>query len=218
MSYGKSPCDDVGGMVKRVLTQASLKQPTANQTLSTEAAYEFCSNQIRNVKFFFNFQGSSSTFSRSFKRRYALASTVPDTPSFHHFESDEIGKLKLKRVSNDSSFCKIHNFLCQESSLNAADIPLMSYICCVHDSNWWIGLVVEYDIRINFFHPHGPYKYFYWPLHEGLCWVPFSHVLCKIKQPQLVFAAAAIRSTSLKYVILDSDRNHIESCYNCFQC
>ena len=96
--------------------------------------------------------------------------------SFHHFESDGIGKLKFKRVSNDSSFCKIHNFLCQESSLNVADIPLMSSTCCVYDSNWWIGLRVEIDflendICINFLHPHGPYKYFYQPSHQYLCWV-----------------------------------------------
>ena len=178
----------------------------------------FVLTKLEMLNFFLISKEALQHFQDRLQRRYALASTVPDTPSFHHFESDGIGKLKLKRVSNDSSFCEIHNFLCQESSLNAADIPLMSYICCVHDSNWWIGLVVENDIHINFLHPHGPYKYFYWPSHEDLCWVPFSHVLCKIKQPQLVFAAAAICSTSLKYVILDSDRNHIESCYNCFQC
>ena len=99
----------------------------------------------------------------------------------------------------------------------------MSYICCVYDSNWWIGHVIEVDflendIRINFLHPHGPSKYFHWPSHEDICWVPLSHVLCKIKQPQLISAAAAIRTTCLKYVILNSDQNNIESCYNRFQC
>ena len=56
MSHGKCPCDGVGGMVKQALTQASLKRPTANQILSTEAAYEFCSNKIRNVNFFLIFK------------------------------------------------------------------------------------------------------------------------------------------------------------------
>ena len=84
---------------------------------------------------------------------------MPGTRSFHNFESDGIGKLKFRRFSNDLSFCGIQNFLCQESSLNAADIPLMSYICCVYDSNWWIELVVkidflENDIRINFLLPY----------------------------------------------------------------
>ena len=64
---------------------------------------------------------------------------------------------------------------------------------------------LENNIHINFLHPHRPYKYFYWPSHEYLCLVPLSNVLCKIKQPQLVSAAATIRTTSLKYVILDSD-------------
>ena len=222
-SHGKSPCDGVGGMVKRALTQASLKRPTANQILSTEAAYEFCSNQVRNVNFFLISKDALQYTRDHLQRRYALASTVPGTRSFHYFESDGIGKLKFKRVSNDPSFCGIQNFLCQDSSLNAADIPLMSYICCVYDSNWWIGHVIEVDflendIRINFLHPHGPSKYFHWPSHEDICWVPLSHVLCKIKQPQLISAAAAICTTCLKYVILNSDRNNIESCYNRFQC
>jgi len=72
MSHGKSPYDGVGGMVKRVFTQASLKRPTANQILSTEAAYEFCSNQIKNVNFF-NFQGSYSTCPRLFTEKVCFS-------------------------------------------------------------------------------------------------------------------------------------------------
>ena len=36
------------------------------------------------------------------QRRYAAASTVPGTRSFHHFESDLIGILKFKCVSDDT--------------------------------------------------------------------------------------------------------------------
>ena len=94
-SHGKSLCDGVGGMVKRALTQASLKRPTAHQILSTEAAYEFCSNQIRNGNFFLISKEALQPVRDHLQRRYVFASTVPGTRSFQHFDSDGIGKLKF---------------------------------------------------------------------------------------------------------------------------
>ena len=90
------------------------------------------------------------------------------------------------------------------------------------DNEWWIGLVIkinyhENDLQINFLHPCGPSKYFYWPSHKDVCWVPLSHILCKIHQPKLASAAAAIRSASLKYVILKSEQRHIRTCYESFK-
>ena len=78
-------------------------------------------------------------------KSYALASTVPEARSFHHFESDSVGVLQFKHVSDDKAFCGNHDFLIQSTSLQASDISLMSYACCVHDSKWWIGHVLETD-------------------------------------------------------------------------
>ena len=152
------------------------------------------------------------------QRRYATASTVPGARLFHHFKSDSIGILKFKRVSDDTRFVGHHNFLCPTTSFNAVDIPLMSYVCCVYDFQWWIGLVIkinyhENNLQINFLHPCGPSKYFYWPSHEDICWVSVSHILCKIHQQKLALAAAAICSASLKYVILKSEQRYIKTCY-----
>ena len=138
------------------------------------------------------------------QRRYATASTVPETRSFHHFESDLVGILKFKQVSDDTRFAGHNNFLCPKTSFDAVDIPLMSYVCCVYDFQWWIGLLIkinyhENDLQINFLHPCGPFNwYFYWPSHEDVCWVPLSHILCKILQPKLASAAVAICSSYLQ--------------------
>ena len=147
-----------------------------------------------------------------------MASTVPGTQSF---ESDSVGILQFKLVSDDKSFCGNHNFLIQSTSLQESDISLMSYVCCVYDSKWWIGHVletdsVENDIWINFLHPCGPSKCFYWPSREDICWVPLSHVLCKVNQPRLASAAAATRSASLKYTILQLELNQIKACFKSF--
>ena len=92
-SHGKSPCDVVGRMIKRKLTQASLKQPINNQILSMEAVYEFCTTEITSVKFFLIKKDPIQNVREFLRRRYAMASTVPGTRSFHHFESDSVGVL-----------------------------------------------------------------------------------------------------------------------------
>ena len=71
----------------------------------------------------------------------------------------------------------------------------MSYVYCVYDFQWWIGLVIKINyhknnLQINFLYPCGPSKYFYWPSHEDVCWVLLSHILCKIHHPKLALAAA----------------------------
>ena len=120
-------------------------------------------------------------------------------------------------------FCGSHNFLNAITSSNIPAIPLMSNVCCVFDSHWWIGLVVEIDsiqsdLKINFFHLCGPSRYFHWPSREDMiCWVPTSHVLCKIDQPKLISAAATMRSASLKYKILESEHKSIKKCYENFK-
>ena len=201
-SHGKSPCDGVGGMIKRKLTQASLMRPTENQILSAEAVFEFCKDSITGTTFFLISPEMLKSTRKFLQSRYTTATTVPGTRSFHHFESEAVGIIKYKRLSDDPDFCGKHNFLCASSSTNAEDITLMSYVCCIYDSNWWIGLVIsidtkENDVEVNFLHPSGPSKYFYWPSREDICWVPSSHILCKIGQPKLALAAAAVRNASL---------------------
>ena len=78
----------------------------------------------------------------------------------------------------------------------------MSYVCCIYDSNWWIGHVLETDsnendLRINFLHPYESSKYFYWPSRADICWIPSSRVFRKISPPKLTLAAAAIQSATL---------------------
>ena len=47
----------------------------------------------------------------------------------------------------------------------------MSYIACIYDAKWWVGLVEEVDkcdneILVNFMHPFGSSKTFIWPQQE----------------------------------------------------
>ena len=45
-SHGKSPCDGIGGTVKRLTTKASLQSPIDHQILNASDMYKFCNDNI----------------------------------------------------------------------------------------------------------------------------------------------------------------------------
>ena len=51
-SHGKSPCDGVGGTVKRKITRASMQRPVTDQILTFDAVIEYCQSSISGIKFF----------------------------------------------------------------------------------------------------------------------------------------------------------------------
>ena len=54
-SHGKSPCDDIGGGVKRVTGRASLQRPMENHILTALQMLEFFSTatNLSSIQFFF---------------------------------------------------------------------------------------------------------------------------------------------------------------------
>ena len=51
-SHGKSPCDGLGGTVKRLLLRASLQRPVNDQILSFDKVMTFCTTSIKGITFF----------------------------------------------------------------------------------------------------------------------------------------------------------------------
>ena len=51
-SHGKSPCDGIGGTVKRTIARASLQRPLNDQLLTFDAVKTFCQTSIHGITFF----------------------------------------------------------------------------------------------------------------------------------------------------------------------
>ena len=52
-SHGKSPCDGIGGTIKWLTAQESLKHPYRDQILTSDAMFEFCVNKIEGITFLY---------------------------------------------------------------------------------------------------------------------------------------------------------------------
>ena len=82
------------------------------------------------------------------------------------------------------------------------NIKCFSHVSCVYNTFWLVcivagGNVHEYDLKIEFLHPHGPGKTSSWPSVADKCFVLASNILC--------FIAALTTITGQMYRISDTD-------------
>jgi len=92
------------------------------------------------------------------------------------------------------------------------DYVLLQYVACVYEAcvyeaEWCVGIILEIDknqgdMWINFMHPHGPSRSFYWPLVDDICWVPITHILCGVEVPST--------ATGRQYNIREKDNKRVE--------
>ena len=185
-SHGKQPCDGIGGTVKRLAAKASLQRNLQNQILTPEAMFEFCVNNIKGIESIYI---STDELNETIflKDRLENASTIPGTRSFHHFYPIDDLKIATKRCSKDKEIALIHSFF-PNTTIAEIEVFHFEYVCCLYEQQWWIGMVQdinkkEADVYIKFMHPHGPSASFTCPSKDDICWVPNTHIICKIDIP-----------------------------------
>ena len=186
--HGKSPTDGLGAGVKRKLRNKSLTVGPQDAILTSTKAYEYVTEAMPSIKFFHIDQDEIFTDKTMLEQRYRKGSTVIGTRSFHHFSSEITGTVIYRRTSSDSRPTGTHCFFHSAPAFTAADLPISTYIACSYDDRWWIGTVQRIedgDIRVNFLHPSGPSKSFYWPARQDICWVPIVDVLSKLTPPDM---------------------------------
>ena len=191
-SHGKNACDGVGGTVKREAARASLQATTTGHILTPRDLFNWASNHIKNVKFFFVSKEDVAANVQQQEMRFHDAKTVAGTRSHHSYRPHQDGRLIVKRVSscNETAFEAV--VYPDSMATSARSDPKRSvelhhceigkYVACIFDDKWWIGLIrdaseEEGDVLISFMHPHGPAALFHWPRREDMCHVPLQCIL-----------------------------------------
>ena len=188
-SHGKSPCDGVGGTIKRSVARASLQRPLNDQIITFEAFTKYVTLNILSVKFFSTLSKDMDIIRCDQKARFEMGKTIPGTRSYHYFMPVDNKMIKYKRTSVSPAFEGEYSFDIQhEAQIDFEQCKLMTYVCCSYDGFWWIGMIKEMDrdnkeIKVHFMHPHGPSRSYFWPTRVDSCWVPMQNVLCKIDIP-----------------------------------
>ena len=202
-SHGKSPCDGIGGFVKRHVAKRSLQRPMKNQILDYKAVLEVCFEELTHIKFFDISEERRVVVRESLVARLKLGRTIPGTRSSHHFIPTSTSSISHYLTSEDTKAAASFNF---DSTPQPIEVnpTVSSYVTCVYDTFWWVGLVEQVndehrDCEVKFLHPHGPGKNFRWPTGVDKCNVPFTNILCSITPPTMS------SSTARSYTISDTD-------------
>lgn len=77
------------------------------------------------------------------------------------------------------------------------------YITCVFDDDWFVGNIVETslenkDILVKFMKRSVSAKTFTWPDKDDICWVPVTHILCRIESLNVQSGGGRCYGISLK--------------------
>ena len=181
-SHSKSPCDRICGLVKHHAAKRSLQRPMKYQILDYQAMLNVCEEEVSQIKFSGIRKETMGGVRKSLVERFSRGNTVPGTQSSHHFIPLSSSKIAHKLSSENESHDDTHDFNLP-TTFQLCDIRPMTYVTCLYDSFWWVGLVTQVDVKVQFMFPHGPCKTFNWPETEDSCYVPIKNILCQISSP-----------------------------------
>ena len=94
--HGKSPCDGIGGTVKRLIARVSLQKPLDDPILSMDRMYEFCKSNITGIKFLKVTKMDMAPIRQALSNRFENGKTIPGTRSYHNFFHFLKGKLATR--------------------------------------------------------------------------------------------------------------------------
>ena len=108
-SHGKSPFDGVGGTVKPLVANASLKARHDECILTPMQLHEWATKNIKGVYFFYisseNVNATCVKF--DLDKRYSFGSTTDGTRSHHNFIPVSMNSIEMRRISFDDIFSRV---------------------------------------------------------------------------------------------------------------
>ena len=158
-----------------------------NQILDYRAILKVCEEEMSKIKFFGISKETMDEVRKSLEERFSRGNTVPGTRSSHHFIPISSSKIAHKLSSEDESHVGTHDFNLP-TTFPLCHIRTMTYVACLCDSFWWVGLVTQVDaekgdVKVQFLVPHGPRKTLNWPETEDSYYVPIKNILFQISSP-----------------------------------
>ena len=133
MSHGKSPCDGIGGTIKRTTALESLPRPLENQILDVDSMMSYCKSAIPKIQFVKVLKDDLNHVKAVLEPRFQKSSRIKGTRTFHFFKPLSATRLRMKRISQDNKF---------SPQVNLEDENRFSLIQNAHENQF---LVAAYD-------------------------------------------------------------------------
>jgi hypothetical protein len=196
----KSPCDGIGGTVKRLAARASLQATETGHILTPHELYDWAVGHIEGIKFLFvssliTCRISFQECSKNLQSRFESLKTVAGTRSHHRFIPLTTSSIGMRRLSSDAFQTTVtlaagDNEV--KNDISAESIPQNitpgQYVAAVYDGKWYIGMVTEWsqehgDVVINFMTRNVDSNTITWPSRKDECAVPLENVFHVVPAP-----------------------------------
>ena len=204
-SHGKSPCDGIGGTLKRLTSDESLRRDPDDAIITANMMAEHCRKTFPTISICVISAEDLKVSFDLISPRYAVTKTYVGTRSYHYFEHIGDGKIGAKILSSDQQFEKKarHAPVLFDSIIN--NLQVGSYLAFVYDRKWYVGIVEDIErgdceVQVSSMHPKGPSTSFFWPERVDEVWVHSSQILCLVDSPNMTssrgFYSLAAKSSS----------------------
>lgn len=137
-SHGKSPCDGVGGALKREASKESLRRSSDKQILNVHDLYEFCEKRQSNIQPILVLNTEIQQFRENIRTD---AQTLPGTRGFHHFTPLSGTMIGCKNYSFEETIKQRFDLL----SKTTYNWCINEYVSFLFNDDWHIGMIVNVD-------------------------------------------------------------------------
>jgi hypothetical protein len=103
-SHGKSPCDGIGGTIKRNARRASLQAASHNQILTPPDLFTWAKTNIKNIMCVWVGKEKVEENRQYLQDRFSGAISIPGTRDNHQFNPRNATQLEIGRISDQVDF------------------------------------------------------------------------------------------------------------------
>lgn len=180
--HGKNACDGIGGTVKRLAAQASLRMVYNEQIMTPRQLYEWSKDNIKNIDFIYSTEKEYEQELAFLKTRFEEAITVKGTQQFHNYRPKNKSTVFVKYYSfSQHTKEEIVRKRDDADDLDLNDI--VGFVTCVYNNEWWLGCVLgieNEEVKVSFLEPHGPSPSFKYPHIPDVLVLNKTEVLTKV--------------------------------------
>ena len=224
-SHGKSPCDGIGGTVKRLVARASLQAVADNQILTVSDMFQWAKDHISGIEFFLVIRHQfKKTLLNSNWLNVLQSARLSGIRSHHSFIPCTESVLRMRRLSSDDVFTAVRvsagnrpddNMEESEEDVNCNEFQAGKYVACIYDSDWYLGSIKDRsdehsDVLVSFMKRSKCNTLMASNIKKDECWVPFQHIICTIDAPSVK------GTTSRLYTINPEDLQKIKTRHSKF--
>jgi transposase len=184
-SHGKSACDGLGGTVKRLAAKASLQRPYDDQILTPRQLYDFATENIKSIDFEFCTKHDYEETQKFLLNRFSESKAIVGTQKFHSFVPVSENKIVVKPYYSSQEESLECVTLVDQITPTDLECITSGFVTVAYDNSWWLGCIEEKDassnvFKINFLHPKGPARSFFYPQSKDVLVVPGNTLLQKV--------------------------------------